>query len=139
MYRAGTVVATCGLVMLGFAGAARADVCQTAGTLTEVAGTVVVDKGNGFVPGTVGTSLKSGDKVAVQGSGSAVVDFGSDRTVTVPGSTTETLKIPGCGLTLTEDPTGLIVTTTVIAGGITAAVLVSDSDDKKVPFIPISP
>lgn len=124
---------------LDVAGAASAQTCQTTGTLTEIVGTVMVDKGQGFVPGFVGASLDGGDKVAVQGPGSAVIDFGSDRTVTVPGSTTEIVRAPGCGLVM-DSTTGLVVATVVIGGGIGAAIALSnDSGDNRTVFLPVSP
>lgn len=127
-----------GVASLAALGSAAADECQTAGTLTEIVGTVVVDKGEGFAPAVVGTSLKNGDKVAVQGSGSAVVDFGKERTVTVPGSTTETLRAPGCGVVL--DETGAVIVGTVaIGGGIAAALAASDGSSNRTPFFPVSP
>ncbi|TCK16732.1 hypothetical protein EV667_4325 [Ancylobacter aquaticus] len=132
------VVAIVGFASIVALGSAVADECQTAGTLTEVVGTVFVDKGQGFTPGVVGASLKNGDKVAVQGSGSAVVDFGNERMVTVPGSTTETLRAPGCGFVL--DETGAVIVGAVaVGGGIAAAIAVSDSSSNRIPFFPVSP
>lgn len=134
-----TVSMVAGVVLsLGAAGTAAADVCETAGTLTEVVGSVMVDKGQGFAPGAVGMSLKGGDKVSVQGPGSAVVDFGSQRTVTVPGSTTETLRVPGCGLVI-DSTTGAIVGVVAVGGGIAAAIALSDSSSSSIPFFPVSP
>ena len=127
-----------GIASLATLGSAMADECQMAGTLTQVVGTVVVDKGQGFAPGVVGTSLKNGDKVAVQGSGSAVVDFGNQRTVTVPGSTAEMLRAPGCGFVL--DETGAVIVGTVaVGGGIAAAIAASDGSSNRIPFFPVSP
>ncbi|WP_371347720.1 hypothetical protein [Ancylobacter sp. IITR112] len=127
-----------GLACLGLAGPAAADACQTTGTLASAAGTVLVDRGQGFTPGTVGISLKGGDKVAVQGPGSAVVDFGNDRTVTVPSSTTETLRVPGCGLAV-DPSTGMVVGAVAVGGGIAAAIALSDNGGNNGLIFPVSP
>jgi len=127
-----------GLLSLGMIGSAAADACQTTGTLAEAVGTVLVDKGQGFAPGVVGASLKGGDKVAVQGPGSAVVDFGNERTVTVPSSTTETLRVPGCGVVL-DSSTGLVIGTVAVGGGIAAAIALSNNDSKNGIIFPVSP
>ena len=127
-----------GIASLAALGSAVADECQTAGALTQVVGTVVVDKGQGFAPAVVGASLQNGDKVAVQGSGSAVVDFGKERTVTVPGSTTATLRAPGCGVVL-DETRAVIVGTVAIGVGIAAAIAASDGGSNRTPFFPVSP
>ena len=138
MKRCVAYVSVAGLVSLGMIGSAAADACQTTGTLAEAVGTVLVDKGQGFAPGVVGASLKGGDKVAVQGPGSAVVDFGNQRTVTVPSSTTETLRVPGCGLAL-DNSTGLVIGTVAVVGGIAAAIALSNNDSKNGIIFPVSP
>ncbi|UOK72791.1 hypothetical protein [Ancylobacter polymorphus] len=138
MKRCVAYVSVAGLVSLGMIGSAAADACQTTGTLAEAVGTVLVDKGQGFAPGVVGASLKSGDKVAVQGPGSAVIDFGNERTVTVPSSTTETLRVPGCGLAL-DDSTGLVIGTVAVGGGIAAAIALSNEGSKNGIIFPVSP
>ncbi|MDQ0348994.1 hypothetical protein J2S76_003428 [Ancylobacter vacuolatus] len=124
--------------MLGMAGSAVADVCQTTGTLTEAVGTVLVDSGQGFANASVGASLKGGDVVSVHGAGSAVVDFGSDRTVMVPGSTTTALQVPGCGLAM-DSSTGLAIGAVAIGGGIAAAVALSDNGSGNGFIFPVSP
>ncbi|WP_428031366.1 hypothetical protein [Ancylobacter sp.] len=138
MNRSVLFAAAAAFFSVGTAGAALADACQTTGTLTELVGTVMIDKGQGFAPGFVGAALKGGDKVAVQGPGSAVVDFGTNRTVTIPGSTTETLRVPGCGLVI-DTTTGMIIGTVAVGGGIAAAIALSDSGSNKTIFFPVSP
>lgn len=126
---------------IGAIGSARADTndaCNVAGTLKEVVGSVAMDRGAGFTPAVIGASLKTGDKVAVQGPGSAVIDFGDGKTITVPGSTTEVLRVPGCGFASGYDPTVVILGTAVVGGGIAAAIALSDSGSSA-PFFPISP
>ncbi|WP_371345142.1 hypothetical protein [Ancylobacter sp. IITR112] len=128
----------------GVAGnAAAQDGCQTSGRLASAAGSVMVDKGNGFVPGVVGTALKTGDKVSVRGQGNAVVDFGNNRTVTVPSSTTETLRAPGCGLDLTNsgsaNPALGIAATLAVGGGLAAAISAADSSSGTTIITPVSP
>ncbi|WP_018387863.1 hypothetical protein [Ancylobacter sp. FA202] len=127
-----------GFSFLGMAGAALADACQTTGTLTEAVGTVLVDRGQGFATASVGTSLKGGDMVSVQGTGSAVVDFGTDRTVMVPGSTTTTLQVPGCGLAV-DSNTGLVIGAVAVGGGVAAAVALSDNGSGNGFIFPVSP
>ncbi|TCK31135.1 hypothetical protein EV667_1240 [Ancylobacter aquaticus] len=102
----------------------------------------MVDRGNGFAPGVIGTSLKTGDTVSVRGQGNAVVDFGNDRTVTIPSSTTEMLRAPGCGFGVTNS--GGINPALGIAGMLAAggglAAIISASDGKSGSFIlPVSP
>jgi hypothetical protein len=127
----------------GAAGAAAAqDACQTAGRLASAAGSVMIDKGNGFTPGVIGTSLKTGDKVSVRGQGNAVVDFGDNRTVTIPSSTTETLRAPGCGFGVTNsggNPGLAIGGMLAGAGGLAAALSTIDSSGSSVIIIPVSP
>lgn len=130
---------------IGAIGSARADTndaCNVAGTLKEAVGSVAMDRGAGFTPAVIGASLKTGDKVAVQGPGSAVIDFGDGKTITVPGSTTEVLRAPGCGLASGYDPmsnpTAVILGTAVVGGGIAAAIALSDSGSSA-QFFPISP
>lgn len=138
MKRSFVFLAVAGVFSFGAVGSAAADACQDGGTLTEIVGTVMIDKGQGFVPGAVGASLKGGDKVSVQGPGSAVVDFGSERTVTIPGSTTETLRVPGCGLVM-DSTTGLILGTVAVGGGVAAAIAASDSGGGTTVIFPVSP
>lgn len=127
----------------GAAGTAAAqDACQTAGRLASAAGSVMIDKGNGFTPGVIGTSLKTGDKVSVRGQGNAVVDFGDNRTITIPSSTTETLRAPGCGFGVTNSGgnPGLAVGGMLAAGGgLAAALSTLDSSGSSVIIIPVSP
>lgn len=130
--------AVAGFVSLGMIGSAAADACQTTGTLAEAVGTVLVDRGQGFASAAVGASLKGGDKVAVQGPGRAVVDFGNERTLTVPSSTTETLRVPGCGLAI-DASTGLVVGTVAVGGGIAAAIALSDNGSDTRIIFPVSP
>lgn len=132
-------------VAVGAAGVAQADTndnsndpCKVAGTLKEAVGSVAMDRGAGFTPAVIGASLKTGDKVAVQGPGSAVIDFGDGKTVTVPSSTTEVLRAPGCGFAWGSDPTVVILGTAVVGGGIAAAIALSDSGSSA-QFFPISP
>lgn len=125
--------------VLGFAGSAAAQgACQTSGTLTQAVGNVVVDQGAGFKPASVGASLRSGDMVAVRGPGNAVVDFGSQRIVTVPGSSTQVLQPPGCA-PVPNNTAQVVVPTLILIGGVWTAVEISDNNNKKIPFIPISP
>lgn len=127
-----------GFSFLGMAGSAMADACQATGTLTEAVGTVLVDSGQGFTNASVGASLKGGDKVSVQGAGSAVVDFGSARTVMVPGSTTTTLQVPGCGLAV-DSSTGLVIGAVAVGGGVAAAIALSDNGSGNGFIFPVSP
>lgn len=127
----------------GAAGSAAAqDACQTAGRLASAVGSVMIDKGNGFTPGVIGTSLKTGDKVSVRGQGNAVVDFGDNRTVTVPSSTTETLRAPGCGFGVTNsggNPALGIGGMLAATGGVAAAISSIDNGGSSVIIIPVSP
>ncbi|QFR33444.1 hypothetical protein [Ancylobacter sp. TS-1] len=133
---ASAVVVLCAGI-LGFAGSAAAQgTCGTSGTLTQVVGNVVVDQGAGFKSASVGSSLKAGDKVAVRGPGNAVVDFGSQRLVTVTGSTTRVIQAPGCAF-VPNDVAKIVVPTMILVGGVWTAVEISDN--KKNRFIPISP
>ena len=127
-----------GFAFFGMAGSAAADVCQTTGTLTEAVGTVLVDKGQGFMNANIGASLRGGDKVSVQGPGSALVDFGSDRTIMVPGSTTTTLQTPGCGVAV-DSSTGLVIGAVAVGGGVAAAIALSDNGSGNAFFFPVSP
>ena len=126
----------------GAGAAADQDECQTAGRRASAAGSVMIDKGNGFTPGVIGTSLKTGDKVSVRGQGNAVVDFGDNRTVTIPSSTTETLRAPGCGFGVTNsggNPGLAIGGMLAGAGGLAAALSTIDSSGSSVIIIPVSP
>lgn len=127
-----------GFSFLGMAGSAVADACQATGTLTEAVGTVLVDRGQGFANASVGASLKGGDMVSVQGAGSAVVDFGSNRSVMVPGSTTETLRVPGCDVAI-DSNTGLVIGAVAVGGGVAAAVALSDNGNGNGFIFPVSP
>lgn len=145
MKRTFLMVAALGAVSIGAVGSASADVCLTQGTLAQAVGTVLVDKGAGYAPGVIGTSLKNGDKITVQGPGTAVVDFGNDRTLTVPASTTETLRAPGCGgfasnnnSTLIGGPAVGVFGSLALGGAVAAAISASDGNSG-VQFFPISP
>lgn len=139
-------LAAAAAVSFGFVGGAAAQGdCQTTGQLASAVGSVMVDKGNGFAPGVIGTSLKTGDKVSVRGQGNAVVDFGDNRTVTIPSSTTETLRAPGCGFGLTNsggmDP-ALGIAATIGAGiGLSAIVSSVDGSSNRTggATVPVSP
>lgn len=144
MKRSFLTMAVLGTVSIGTIGSAAADICLTTGTLTQAVGTVMVDKGAGYTPGVIGTSLKNGDKITVQGPGSAVVDFGNDRTLTVPASTTETLRAPGCGAFAMSSPSAIggpavgIFGSLALGGAVAAAISASDGNSG-VQFFPISP
>lgn len=132
-----------GALSLGAVGSAAAqDACQTGGRLTQAVGSVMVDKGTGFAPGVLGTSLVSGDKVSVLGQGKAVVDFGSDRTLTVASSTTEIVNVPGCGFGLTNsgtvNPALAIAGTLAVGAGLSAAISAADNTNGTI-IIPVSP
>ncbi|WP_428029113.1 hypothetical protein [Ancylobacter sp.] len=132
-----------GTLSIGALGSAYADDgCQTAGTLTQAVGSVMVDKGKGFTPGVVGASLRVGDKIAVRGPGSAVVDFGNERTLMVPASTTETIRVPGCGLIQTQaplDPTLGVLGMLAGTGAVAAIISASDGKSGTTIFFPVSP
>lgn len=119
------------------------DACQTGGTLTQAVGSVMVDKGRGFVPGVIGTSLKGGDRISVRGPGSATVDFGSNRTLMVPASTTEVIRVPGCGLLQTNAGSvnpALGIAGMLAGGGALAAIISTTTDEKRrTVFFPVSP
>lgn len=137
MNRILSLMALAGAVAVGSAGAASAQgTCSTSGVLVAAQGTVLVDRGVGFKPASVGASVYSGNRISVQGIGSATVDFGGARTVTVSSSSTQTL--PGCGLFQDANTGAVVVGTVVIAGGIGAAIALSN-DDSNTPFFPISP
>lgn len=131
-----------GGLSFGAIGSAAADVCATTGRLTVATGSVLVDRGSGFVPGVIGASLKGGDKIAVRGQGNAVVDFGNNRTLTIPGSTTEVVRVPGCGLIQTNSgsigPTAGIFGTLALTGGIAAAISTTEGKSGVIVF-PVSP
>ncbi|GLK74134.1 hypothetical protein KHC23_01805 [Ancylobacter dichloromethanicus] len=136
-------VVMAGCLSVGAMGSAKADdACLAAGRLTQAVGSVMVDRGNGFVPGVIGTSLRGGDKIAVRGQGRAVVDFGDDRTLMVPASTTETIRVPGCGMLQTNasgiSPTVGTFGMLAIAGATAAAISTTDSKSGTV-FFPVSP
>lgn len=135
MNRILSLMALAGAVAVGSAGTASAQgTCS--GVLVTAQGTVLVDRGAGFTPASVGTAVQAGNRISVQGPGNAVVDFGGARTVTVPGSSTQTL--PSCGLFQDANTGAVVVGTVVVAGGIGAAIALSN-DDSKTPFFPISP
>lgn len=136
MNRILSLMALAGAVAVGSVGVANAQ-ANCSGVLVAAQGKVLVDRGAGFTPAATGASVQGGNRISVQGPGSAVVDFGGSRTVTVPGSTTQTL--PGCGGLFQDANTGAVVVgTVVIAGGIGAAIAISN-DDSSTPFFPISP
>ncbi|WP_018964076.1 hypothetical protein [Ancylobacter sp. FA202] len=143
MMRTKFSVVIVGVLSLGaFETAMADDACQTSGRLAQTVGTVMVDKGNGFAPGVVGTSLVSGNRISVLGQGQAVVDFGNQKTLTVPGSTTEIVQVPGCGFDLTNsggmNPAVGIVGTLAVGAGLSAAISASDGKSGTVIF-PVSP
>ena len=123
--------------VMGHIDNAAAAGCATAGILTSFQGNILVDRGDGFKAGAVGLSLKSGDKVSVVGPGSAVVDFGNSNVVTVPSSTTQTLRAPGCSSFLSTSKTG-VVATVLVAGGVAAAITLAN-DRKHRSTRPLSP
>jgi hypothetical protein len=122
---------------MGLSEKAAASECATSGILTSIHGNILVDQGEGFRPGAVGLTLRSGDKVSVVGTGSAVIDFGNSKVVTIPSSTTQTLRAPGCGF-LGASNTGRAVVAIAVVGGVTAAIAFS-SDRKNKTNRPISP
>lgn len=136
MMRSFWFMALAGAVTVANVGVASAQgTCS--GVVVAAQGTVMVDRGAGFSPASVGASVQAGNRISVQGPGNAVVDFGGNRTVTIPASSTQTL--PGCGLFTTADTGAIVVGTVVIAGGIGAAIALSNDDNNKTPFFPISP
>jgi hypothetical protein len=137
MNRILSLMALVGVVAVGGASIASAQVaCSTSGVLVAAQGTVLLDRGAGFAPASVGTSVQAGNRISVQGAGNAMVDFGGARTVTVSSSSTQTL--PGCGLFQDANTGAVVVGTVVVAGGIGAAIALSN-DDSSTPFFPISP
>lgn len=98
MMRIFSSILTAGAVSLAAMGSAAAlEGCPTTGHLASASGLVIVDTGEGFQRGVIGTSLKTGDQIVVHGEGNAIVDFGNDRTMTVASSTIETVRVPDCG------------------------------------------
>jgi hypothetical protein len=115
---------------------AAATSCAATGVLTSFQGNILVDRGDGFKPGTIGLALKAGDKVSVVGAGNAVVDFGNSNVINIASSSTETLRPPGCSLVHTS-PRGVAVTIAVV-GGVAAAIALSNERKSKTTR-PISP
>jgi hypothetical protein len=109
--------------------------CAASGILTSFEGNIRVDRGDGFRPGAVGIALKAGDKVSVVGPGNAVVDFGNSNVITIAGSSTETLRPPGCSFLSTSN--GGVVATIVVVGGVAAAIALSNGRNSR--SVPISP
>lgn len=144
MMRTMFVMLAAGALSLGAVASATAqDSCQTAGRLATAVGNVMVDKGSGFAPGVLGTSLVSGDKVSVLGQGQAVVDFGNDRKLTVASSTTEIVQVPACGFGMTDsggiNPAVGIAGTLAVGVGLSAAISAADSSSGTVIIVPVSP
>jgi hypothetical protein len=109
--------------------------CAATGVLTSFQGNILVDRGDGFKTGAIGLSLKAGDKVAVVGPGNAVVDFGNSNVINIAGSSTETLRAPGCSFLGTSN--GGAVVTIAVVGGVAAAIALSTG--RKSKSAPISP
>ncbi|MGE0765718.1 MAG: hypothetical protein AB7L90_04585 [Hyphomicrobiaceae bacterium] len=109
--------------------------CAATGVLASFQGNILVDRGDGFKAGAVGLSLKAGDKVSVVGPGNAVVDFGNSRLVNIAGSSTETLRAPGCSVFGASN--GGAVATIAVVGGVAAAIALSAG--RKSKSVPVSP
>ena len=123
-------------IAAGNVGVANAQgACSASGVLTSAQGTVLVNRGAGFVRGMPGSSIPGGTQVSVQGPGSAVIDF-SGSVVTVPASTTVAVRPPGCG-TAGINGGQVFVTTAIVGSVIGTAIAVNDNNGGR--RIPISP
>ncbi|ADH90962.1 conserved hypothetical protein [Ancylobacter novellus DSM 506] len=117
------------------AGAANAQgACSASGVLSSVQGTVLVNRGAGFVPAAPGSSIPGGTQVSVQGAGRAVVDF-SGNMVTVPASTTVAVRPPGCA-TASATVGQVFVTTAIVGSVIGTAIAVNDNGGTRIPISP---
>jgi hypothetical protein len=81
-----------------------------AALLTNMSGTIMLNRGDGFLEVKAPTVVKPGDRVLVRGEGGAVIDYGKGCVLQVPshGSAVVTSK-PDC-------ETGMIGTTSSISG-----------------------
>jgi hypothetical protein len=81
-----------------------------AALLTNMSGTVMLNRGEGFWEVNAPTVVKPGDRVLVRGEGGAIIDYGKGCVLQVPshGSAVVTSK-PDC-------ETGMIGTTSSISG-----------------------
>lgn len=117
--------------------------CPATAVLASVQGNVLVNSGSGFTPGRVGSVIRAGDQVSVRGSGNAVVDFGGGRIVSVPASSTQAVRAPGCGATIAQpaDPTAMIVGGIAGAAAIGGGIALSNNGggNDLPPIRPISP
>jgi hypothetical protein len=126
------------------AGTALGIACAQAATLTDVSGAVFVDKGSGFVRAVSGTAVSTGDRVRVD-SGAAMIDYGNGRIM--PLSSGQVIAVPlepaSMALSSMKDPcvvnssvvpcidTGDLLIGGVVAGGITAGVILIENSQKQ--------
>ncbi len=136
------------LAAMGGASAATQSSCNapkshSVGKLGAITGTVMIDRGNGFVVAKTGDALKAGDKISVIGEGTAVFSYytGGTAPLTVASSSTKTVcaKDTTAAIVPTTDPTLAIAGT--LAAGAGAAALISTADGKSgtTVFFPVSP
>jgi len=123
---------------VAFAFATAASVANAA-TVTNIAGTVSVNRGSGFVAVADGASINPGDRVFVPEGGGVHVAFSSTCVVSIPSGQTFTVPaespcVPGGGV----DPTLLGGGLLVIGGVAVAAVVLTGSDSNR-PTRPVSP
>ncbi|GLK74133.1 hypothetical protein [Ancylobacter dichloromethanicus] len=121
------------------------DVCYSplkrpVGQITSITGSVMVDRGNGFEPATVGMKLRAGDKISVIGDGSAVFGYISRKPLTVASSSTKTICATEStsAVTPTVDPTLGIAATIGTGVGVAAAISTTEGKSGTV-FFPVSP
>jgi hypothetical protein len=135
MSRIWLTLAVVSAIAAGSAGVANAQgACSASGVLTSAQGTVLVNRGAGFVRATPGSSIPGGTQVSVQGPGSAVVDFGGNP-VTVPASTTVAVRPPGCG-TAGLNAGQVFVTTAIVGSVIGTSIAVNDNGGNRTPISP---
>lgn len=122
-----------------------------AATLTSVQGAVLVDRGNGFVLAQTGVDVSPGNRILVQSSASAQINFSNGKTqllehtgavYTVPPENDDVAAVP-------ETPAGggTVVPGGLVIGGVAAlagaGVLIANSskngDKKTSPPAPSSP
>jgi hypothetical protein len=149
MLRKSIIVSLSSLLMISSAQAAL---------LTNVDGTVMVNKGEGFWQVSGITVVNAGDRVLVRGEGGAQIDYG-DGCITKVGanqgavvtsdprcdevalfSNTETsgsLKdVPGAAPAEAVDDRTLVIGGLIVAGGAAAAIIALSDDDKDKPASP---
>jgi hypothetical protein len=127
-----------------FAMLAASVVSASAATLTEINGRALVSKGSGFVPAAKGVFLSPGDRVVVEGQGTATIQFtdgcshplSSGTIFTVTKASPCSANIPEAekfrnrmGQTVTDTPvipTPVVIGGLLIGGGV-AAIAISQS------------